>query len=116
MPLKQQLKKEGKSSINNSFVTRQAYGDCVISTPCAVLVSLDSSQIYEDHAVIGTGYITFAHSSGWQSKYLQIFDQWNYNLRYVNYQLGINYIIVREVYAEDIGVNAPPIPTPVPRP
>lgn len=102
-----------KSCINDTYKTRNVTSTAVISSPAVAIVYLDDSQIYDDHLVIGTGYITFVHSSGWQSKYIQIFDQWNYGLRYVNYSLGINYISVLEIYAES-GVNEPPVPTPAP--
>ncbi len=102
-----------KTCINDTYKTRNVTSTAVISSPAVAIVYLDDSQIYHNHFVLGTGYITFVHSTGWQSKYIQIFDQWDYGLRYVNYSLGINYISVLEIFAES-GVNAPPVPTPAP--
>jgi hypothetical protein len=103
-----------KTCIENTYKSRNVSAGTVYSTPTVAVVYLDDSQIYDDHFVIGTGYITFAHASGWQSRYIQIFDQWDTTLKYVNYSLGIDFISVLEIYAES-GLNQPPIPTPAPR-
>ena len=102
---------EIKASIDNTYNTRNVSSTAVYSTPSVAIVYLDDSQIYNDHFTIGTGYITFDHSSGWRSRYVQIFDQKSESLKYVNYSLGIGYITVLEIRAES-GVTAPPVPTP----
>lgn len=63
----------------------------------AVILSLQDSQIYGNHAVLGIGHYTFFFSSGWSSKYFKIVDGWEdekrgTGARYVNYSLGIDHI------------------------
>lgn len=53
---------------------------------------LQNSQIYVIHGVLGVGYVSYVHSSGWESKYFQIVDGWTSDYRYVNYSLGIDSI------------------------
>lgn len=62
-----------------------------------VYLSLKGSEIYANHAVLGVGYISFSHSTGWVSKYFQIADALEPGYRYVNYSLGIDRIHMLEV-------------------
>lgn len=63
----------------------------------AVILSLQDSQIYGNHAVLGIGHYTFSFSSGWNSRYFKIVDGWEGSEekgtgpRYVNYSLGIDH-------------------------
>lgn len=68
----------------------------------AVHLSLRNSQIYGDHGVLGVGYISFIHSSGWVSNYYQIVDGWyDDQYRYVNHSLGIDCIHVIDLVFVD---------------
>lgn len=63
----------------------------------AMLFSLQGSQIYDNHMVLGIGYCQFSFTSGWISKYFRIIDGWEPRDggsidRYVNYSLGIDHI------------------------
>jgi len=96
----------------------------------AVLLGLVESQIYWDekqygkiseqtglyrygHEVLGVGYISFSHSTGWTSKYYQIVDGWfNDDYRYVNHSLGIGDIMLEYV---GLGTMESPHPTPIPK-
>jgi len=64
--------------------------ECIKMQP--VHLHLIGSQIYSNHAVVGVGYVSYAHSSGWESKYFQIIDGWTRDYRYVNYSLGVDKI------------------------
>lgn len=68
---------------------------CIDKRP--VYRSLKGSEIYSDHGVLGVGYISFTHSTGWVSKYFQIADAWESTYHYVNYSLGIDEIRLLEV-------------------
>lgn len=59
---------------------------------CAVHLCLHDSEIYIDHGVLGVGYISFSHSTGWVSKYYSIVDGWTADIRYVHSSLGIDHI------------------------
>lgn len=78
----------------------------------AVHLNLTGSQIYRDHAVLGVGYMSFSHSSGWVSKYFQIVDGvYTDEYRYLNYSLGISNIALIVV---ELGTLENPYPTPDP--
>ena len=62
-----------------------------------IILLLQGSEIYGNHYVIGLGYRWFTHSSGWGSKYYEIFDGFGSEIRYVHSQLGINCIHVISV-------------------
>lgn len=63
----------------------------------AMLLLLQDSQIYGNHWVLGIGYCEFSFSSGWSSRYFRIIDGWDHSDgsidRYVNYSLGIDFIV-----------------------
>lgn len=62
---------------------------------CAVHLCLHGSEIYGDykgHGVLGVGYISFSHSTGWVSKYYSIVDGETADIRYVHSSLGIDHI------------------------
>lgn len=59
---------------------------------CAVHLCLHDSEIYRNHGVLGVGYISFSHSTGWVSKYYSIVDGWTADIRYVHSSLGIDHI------------------------
>ncbi len=78
----------------------------------AVHLNLTDSQIYGNHAVLGVGYVSFSHSSGWVSKYFQIVDGgYTDEYRYLNYSLGISNIALIVV---ELGTLENPYPTPTP--
>ena len=64
----------------------------------AVHLVLCSSEIYGDHSVVGLGYVSFTHSTGWVSKYYKIVDGWTADIRYVHSSLGIASINLVTVY------------------
>ena len=64
----------------------------------AVHLVLHDSEIYGEHSVVGVGYVSFTHSTGWVSKYYKIVDGWTADVRYVHSSLGINYINLVTVY------------------
>lgn len=77
----------------------------------------DINENYYGHSVLGVGYISFSHSSGWTSKYFQIVDGWREregepaDYRYVNFSLGIKKIILIVI---EPGILGSPYPTPTP--
>lgn len=77
----------------------------------AVIFTLQSSQIYDNHFVLGVGYNSFMFSSGWNSRYFKIVDGWTKDYRYVNYSLGIDHIGAITVEPE---LDPFPVPTPKP--
>lgn len=78
----------------------------------AVHLNLSNSQIYGNHAVLGVGYVSFSHSSGWTSRYFQIVDGgYTDEYRYLNYSLGISHIALIVV---ELGTLENPYPTPQP--
>ncbi len=64
----------------------------------AVHLVLCSSEIYGEHSVVGLGYVSFTHSTGWVSKYYKIVDGWTSDIRYVHSSLGIASINLVTVY------------------
>lgn len=64
----------------------------------AVHLVLCSSEIYGEHSVVGLGYVSFTHSTGWVSKYYKIVDGWTADIRYVHSSLGIASINLVTVY------------------
>lgn len=64
----------------------------------AVHLVLHSSEIYGEHSVVGLGYVSFTHSTGWVSKYYKIVDGWSTDTRYVHTSLGIDHINLVTVY------------------
>ena len=64
----------------------------------AVHLALCSSEIYREHSVVGLGYVSFTHSTGWVSKYYKIVDGWTADIRYVHSSLGIASINLVTVY------------------
>lgn len=64
----------------------------------AVHLALCSSEIYGEHSVVGLGYVSFTHSTGWVSKYYKIVDGWTADIRYVHSSLGIASINLVTVY------------------
>ena len=64
----------------------------------AVHLVLHSSEIYGEHSVVGLGYVSFTHSTGWVSKYYKIVDGWTADIRYVHSSLGIDCINLVTVY------------------
>lgn len=92
------------------FVTWSRAKQCIQKG--AVHLALIDSQIYGNHAVLGVGYVSFSHSSGWISNYFQIVDGGGgTKYRYVNYSLGISRIDLFEI---KLGTLENPYPTPVP--
>lgn len=64
----------------------------------AVHLALHDSEIYGEHSVVGLGYVSFTHSTGWVSKYYKIVDGWTADIRYVHSSLGIDHINLVTVY------------------
>ncbi len=64
----------------------------------AVHLVLHSSEIYGEHSVVGLGYVSFTHSTGWVSKYYKIVDGLTADIRYVHSSLGIDHINLVTVY------------------
>lgn len=64
----------------------------------AVHLILHDSEIYANHSVVGLGYVSFSHSTGWVSKYYKIVDGWTADIRYVHSSLGIGSIDLVTVY------------------
>ena len=64
----------------------------------AVHLALHSSEIYGEHSVVGLGYVSFTHSTGWVSKYYKIVDGLTADIRYVHSSLGIDHINLVTVY------------------
>ena len=64
----------------------------------AVHLVLVDSEIYGEHSVVGLGYVSFTHSTGWVSKYYKIVDGWTADIRYVHSSLGIDCINLVTVY------------------
>lgn len=64
----------------------------------AVHLCLHDSEIYTDHSVLGLGYVSFTHSTGWVSKYYKIVDGLTADIRYVHSSLGIDHINLVTVY------------------
>ena len=64
----------------------------------AVHLVLHSSEIYGEHSVVGLGYVSFTHSTGWVSKYYKIVDGRTADVRYVHSSLGIDHINLVTVY------------------
>ena len=64
----------------------------------AVHLALHDSEIYGEHSVVGLGYVSFTHSTGWVSKYYKIVDGWTADIRYVHSSLGIDHINIVTVY------------------
>lgn len=64
----------------------------------AVHLCLHDSEIYTDHSVLGLGYVSFSHSTGWVSKYYKIVDGLTADIRYVHSSLGIDHINLVTVY------------------
>ena len=63
-----------------------------------VHLALHDSEIYGEHSVVGLGYVSFTHSTGWVSKYYKIVDGWTADIRYVHSSLGIDHINLVTVY------------------
>lgn len=64
----------------------------------AVHLVLVDSEIYGEHSVVGLGYVSFTHSTGWVSKYYKIVDGLTADIRYVHSSLGIDHINLVTVY------------------
>lgn len=98
-----------KGAVHLDLINSQIYWN---SKTCG-----DINTNYYGHSVLGVGYVSFSHSSGWNSKYFQIVDGWRAkeneptDYRYVNYSLGIrgiNLIVIKP------GILESPYPTPIP--
>lgn len=87
------LRSYGYNSATASCQTYASWNQVTSAiSSCAVHLSLRDSEIYGYHSVVGVGYISFSHSTGWVSKYYSIVDGWTADIRYVHSSLGIDHV------------------------